>query len=73
MLILAGQNPGTNHPRMLSALEIAKQRGAKIISINSLREAGLINFRNPQKPRGLVGHDRAQVRSSRASTTYTIR
>jgi len=56
LLILAGQNPGTNHPRMLSALEIAKQRGAKIISINPLREAGLINFRNPQKPRGLVGH-----------------
>ena len=52
LLILAGQNPGTNHPRMLSALEIAKQRGAKIISINPLREAGLINFRNPPKPRG---------------------
>jgi molybdopterin-dependent oxidoreductase alpha subunit len=55
LLILAGQNPGTNHPRMLSALEIAKRRGAKIIAINPLREAGLINFRNPQKPRGLVG------------------
>ncbi len=55
VLVLAGQNPGTNHPRMLSALEIAKRRGAKIIAINPLREAGLINFRNPQKPRGLVG------------------
>ena len=55
LLILAGQNPGTNHPRMLSALEIAKRRGAKIITINPLREAGLINFRNPQVPRGLVG------------------
>jgi formate dehydrogenase major subunit len=55
LLILAGQNPGTNHPRMLSALEIAKRRGAKIIAINPLREAGLTNFRNPQTPRGLLG------------------
>ncbi|HET9303096.1 MAG TPA: FdhF/YdeP family oxidoreductase, partial [Propionibacteriaceae bacterium] len=55
LLILAGQNPGTNHPRMLSALETAKHNGAKIIAVNPLREAGLINFRNPQKPRGLVG------------------
>ncbi len=56
LLVLAGQNPGTNHPRMLSALEIAKRNGAKLIAINPLREAGLINFRNPQKARGLVGH-----------------
>jgi formate dehydrogenase major subunit len=55
LIVLAGQNPGTNHPRMLSALEIAKRRGAKIISINPLREAGLVNFRNPQRTRGLVG------------------
>ncbi|MDZ5621693.1 FdhF/YdeP family oxidoreductase [Nocardioides bizhenqiangii] len=55
LIVLAGQNPGTNHPRMLSALEIAKRRGAKIISINPLREAGLVNFRNPQYPRGVVG------------------
>ena len=55
LLILAGQNPGTNHPRMLSALETAKRNGAKIIAVNPLREAGLINFRNPQKARGLVG------------------
>lgn len=55
LIVIAGQNPGTNHPRMLSALEIAKRRGAKIVSINPLREAGLVNFRNPQKPRGVVG------------------
>jgi len=55
LLILAGQNPGTNHPRMLSALEIAKRRGAKIIAVNPLREPGLINFRNPQTARGCVG------------------
>jgi formate dehydrogenase major subunit len=55
LLVLAGQNPGTNHPRMLTALETAKRRGAKIIAINPLREAGLVNFRNPQVPRGVVG------------------
>jgi len=55
LIILAGQNPGTNHPRMLSALEIAKKNGAKIVSINPLREAGLVRFKNPQEPKGLVG------------------
>ena len=55
LLVLAGQNPGTNHPRMLSALEHAKRNGAKIIAVNPLREAGLVNFRNPQHPRGIVG------------------
>ena len=59
LLVLAGQNPGTNHPRMLSALEEAKDRGAKIIAINPLREAGLVNFRNPQRPRGIVGRGTA--------------
>ncbi len=47
--------PGTNHPRMLSALEIAKKNGARIIAINPLREAGLTRFDNPQTPRGLSG------------------
>ena len=55
LILIAGQNPGTNHPRMLSALEIAKQRGAKIVAINPLAEAGLARFRNPQTPRGLSG------------------
>jgi molybdopterin-dependent oxidoreductase alpha subunit len=55
LIVITGQNPGTNHPRMLSALESAKRRGAKIISVNPLREAGLVNFRNPQKVRGWLG------------------
>ncbi|WP_427016516.1 FdhF/YdeP family oxidoreductase [Pseudarthrobacter sp. P1] len=55
LIIIAGQNPGTNHPRMLSALEKAKQNGAAIVSVNPLPEAGLMNFENPQTPRGLVG------------------
>jgi molybdopterin-dependent oxidoreductase alpha subunit len=59
LIVIAGQNPGTNHPRMLSALEVAKQNGAKIISINPLREAGLVRFKNPQKPKGVIGHGTA--------------
>ncbi|WP_434809933.1 FdhF/YdeP family oxidoreductase [Microbacterium sp. bgisy189] len=54
LLIIAGQNPGTNHPRMLSALEKAKQRGATIIAVNPLPEAGLLRFENPQTPRGVL-------------------
>ncbi|MFC0532955.1 FdhF/YdeP family oxidoreductase [Phytohabitans kaempferiae] len=55
LIVVVGQNPGTNHPRMLSALEEAKRRGAKILAVNPMPEAGLIHFRNPQKPRGLMG------------------
>lgn len=54
LLIVAGQNPGTNHPRMLGALEKAKQRGATIIAVNPLPEAGLIRFDNPQTVRGVL-------------------
>lgn len=50
VVIVMGQNPGTNHPRMLTALERCKENGGKIISINPLPEAGLINFVNPQRP-----------------------
>ncbi|ANY10157.1 hypothetical protein AFB00_18075 [Pseudonocardia sp. HH130630-07] len=56
LIIVSGQNPGTNHPRMLSALEIAKRDGATIVAINPLREAGLLRFDNPQKPAGLLGN-----------------
>ncbi|MGV9791420.1 FdhF/YdeP family oxidoreductase [Streptomyces sp. NPDC003435] len=54
LIIVAGQNPGTNHPRMLSALEKAKASGAKIISVNPLPEAGLERFKNPQTPQGML-------------------
>lgn len=56
LILIAGQNPGTNHPRMLSVLEKAKANGAKIIAINPLPEAGLIRFKDPQKVHGVVGH-----------------
>lgn len=55
LILIMGQNPGTNHPRMLSALEKAKKNGAVIVTINPLREAGLIRFKNPQKVSGMVG------------------
>jgi molybdopterin-dependent oxidoreductase alpha subunit len=47
-IIIAGQNPGTNHPRMLTALQKAKENGCKIIFINPLPEAGAFRFKNPQ-------------------------
>jgi molybdopterin-dependent oxidoreductase alpha subunit len=48
LILVIGQNPGTNHPRMLSSLEAAKARGAKIVSINPLPEVGTEHFKNPQ-------------------------
>ncbi|MGC1238876.1 MAG: FdhF/YdeP family oxidoreductase [Acidimicrobiales bacterium] len=55
LIVIVGQNPGTNHPRMLTALEQAKRRGARIVSANPLPEAGLIRFKNPKSARGLIG------------------
>ena len=55
LILIAGQNPGTNHPRMLSTLEKAKANGARVIAINPLPEAGLLRFKDPQKVHGVVG------------------
>ncbi|MDO6439142.1 FdhF/YdeP family oxidoreductase [Cyclobacterium sp. 1_MG-2023] len=55
LLIVMGQNPGTNAPRMLTAMEKLKQNGGKIVSVNPLPETGLLQFRNPQKPWEWVG------------------
>ncbi|MGZ4524622.1 MAG: FdhF/YdeP family oxidoreductase [Mycobacteriaceae bacterium] len=55
LILIAGQNPGTNHPRMLANLALAKNRGAKIVAINPLPEAGLRRFKDPQKVDGVVG------------------
>ena len=49
LIVVLGQNPGTNHPRMLSSLQKAVQNGSKIISINPLPETGLSRFKHPQK------------------------
>jgi len=55
LILIFGQNPGTNHPRMLSALETAKKNGAKVVVVNPLKEAGLLNFKNPQQLKGMLG------------------
>lgn len=55
VIIILGQNPGTNHPRMLSALQKAKENGCTIISVNPLPETGLISFSNPQTIKGALG------------------
>lgn len=59
VIMILGQNPGTNHPRMLSALQKAKANGAIIISINPLPETGLMGFDNPQTVKGLLNMDSA--------------
>ncbi len=59
VIMILGQNPGTNHPRMLTALQKAKANGAIIISINPLPETGLMGFNNPQKIKGILGIDSA--------------
>ncbi|MFE3281118.1 FdhF/YdeP family oxidoreductase [Nocardia sp. NPDC059239] len=55
LIVVAGQNPGTNHPRMLSALTNAKAQGAKVIAVNPLPETGLLGFRDPQTVKGFTG------------------
>ncbi|WP_306416717.1 molybdopterin-dependent oxidoreductase [Fulvivirga maritima] len=55
VIMIMGQNPGTNHPRMLTALEKAKQQGAKIVTINPLPEVGLMKFKHPQNVNDMLG------------------
>lgn len=54
LIIIIGQNPGTNSPRMLSALTKGKKNGAQIIAVNPLPEAGLKGFKDPQNVRALL-------------------
>ncbi len=55
LVFVVGQNPGTNHPRMLSALEHTKKNGGRVVAVNTLPEAGLFRFKNPQKASGVIG------------------
>jgi molybdopterin-dependent oxidoreductase alpha subunit len=55
LVFVVGQNPGTNHPRMLTALEETKRGGGRVIAVNTLPEAGLLRFKHPQKARGVIG------------------
>ena len=54
-IFVIGQNPGTNHPRMLSALQQAKRNGCKLVHINPLPEVGMTRFKHPQQILGLFG------------------
>ncbi|MDT7542043.1 MAG: hypothetical protein QOE33_1947 [Acidobacteriota bacterium] len=54
-IFVVGQNPGTNHPRMLTTLQEAKRRGCRIVHINPLPETGLRRFKHPQEVFGLLG------------------
>lgn len=54
-IFVIGQNPGTNHPRMMTALQKAARNGATIVSINPQRETGLTRFKHPQQVSGWVG------------------
>ena len=56
LIFVVGQNPGTNHPRMLSALADCKSNGGKIVAVNPLPEAGLFNFKDPQSVSGVIGN-----------------
>jgi len=55
LVLVIGQNPGTNHPRMLTALSETKHNGGHIVAINPMPEAGLFNFRDPQTVGGVIG------------------
>lgn len=55
VIMILGQNPGTNHPRMLSALKTAHKNGAYIVAINPLPETGLSEFADPQSVSGMLG------------------
>ncbi|MET9848561.1 FdhF/YdeP family oxidoreductase [Streptomyces ossamyceticus] len=59
LVLVVGQNPGTNHPRMLSALERTKRGGGHVVAVNPLPEAGLLRFKNPQRPSGMIGRGTA--------------
>jgi len=54
-IFVIGQNPGTNHPRMLSALEHAKRNGCKLVHINPLPEVGMTRFKHPQHVLAMFG------------------
>lgn len=55
LILVMGQNPGTNHPRMLTALASCKENGGSVVSINPLEETAMKRFKHPQKPLHLIG------------------
>ena len=63
-IFVFGQNPGTNHPRMLHSLRHAADYGAKIVTFNTLRERGLERFADPQNPLEVVTPMAGNISSS---------
>ncbi|MCZ6464977.1 MAG: FdhF/YdeP family oxidoreductase [Proteobacteria bacterium] len=55
LILLLGQNPGSNHPRMLTTLQAAVRRGCRVVSINPLKELGLVRFAHPKDPLAVLG------------------
>ena len=72
LILVVGQNPGTNHPRMLSALKECKDNGGKIVAVNPLPEAGLFNFKGPQTPSGLLGDGTAALEAAMQRVGLTV-
>ena len=72
LILVVGQNPGTNHPRMLSALKECKDNGGKIVAVNPLPEAGLFNFKDPQTPSGLLGDGTAALEAAMQRVGLTV-
>lgn len=63
-IFVFGQNPGTNHPRMLDTLRHASRRGAAIVTFNTLKERGLERFTNPQSPGEMLTGGATQISQS---------
>ena len=58
LVVLAGANPASNHPRLITQLIKLRRRGGKVIVINPLSELGLRRFRLPSDARSfLIGSD----------------
>ncbi len=62
-IFVFGQNPGTNHPRMLGELRAAAKRGCRIVVFNPLRERGLERFSNPQSPKDMLTGSSTEIAS----------
>lgn len=63
LILVIGQNPGTNHPRMLTELGKAAKRGCKVIAVNPLKEAGLLGFLHPQQPVAMLTNHATSIAS----------
>ena len=69
LIMVLGQNPATNHPRMMAALHEASRRGATVIALNPLRELGFMNFSDPKNAKEMLTNTGRQV----AKKVYQVR